>query len=91
MQRVNNGFNKFKMDDLTHVKMLIVQEMWKIPLYHSSIIAKYWVTYVLIHYNKCKILFVNNVFHILKMNSSTLIIEKMWKKSQIHYNINMGF
>jgi hypothetical protein len=29
MQHLNNGFNKFKVDDLTHVKMLIVQEMWK--------------------------------------------------------------
>ncbi len=45
MQCVDNGFNKFKVDDLTHVKMLIVQEMWKIPLYHSNIIAKYWVAY----------------------------------------------
>jgi hypothetical protein len=24
---LNNGFNKFKVDDSTHVKMLIVQEM----------------------------------------------------------------
>jgi len=27
MQHLNNGFNKFKVDELTHVKMLIVQEM----------------------------------------------------------------
>jgi hypothetical protein len=26
MQRLNNGFNKFKMNDSTYVKMLIVQE-----------------------------------------------------------------
>ncbi len=26
---MNNGFNKLKVDDLTHVKMLIVQKMWK--------------------------------------------------------------
>ncbi len=25
---MNNDFNKLKVDDLTHVKMLIVQEMW---------------------------------------------------------------
>jgi hypothetical protein len=91
MQHVDNSFNKFKMDELTHVKMLIVQEMWKFSLNHSSIIVKYWVAYVLIYYNNCKILFVNNGFHILKMNSSTLIIEEMWKKSLIHYNINVGF
>ncbi len=27
MQRLNSGFNKFKMDDWTHVKILIFQEM----------------------------------------------------------------
>ncbi len=27
MQHLNNGFNKFKMDDLMHVNMLIVQKM----------------------------------------------------------------
>ncbi len=27
MQCLNNGFNKFKMDDSIHVKMLILQEM----------------------------------------------------------------
>jgi hypothetical protein len=27
MQRLNSGFNKVKVDDLTHVKMLLVQEM----------------------------------------------------------------
>jgi len=27
MQCLNNVFNKLKMDDLTHMKMLIVQEM----------------------------------------------------------------
>jgi len=30
MQRLNSGFNKFKMDDSIYVKMLIVQEMWKL-------------------------------------------------------------
>ncbi len=88
---MNNGFNKFKMDDLTHVKMFIIQEMWKFSLTHSSIIAKYWLAYVLIYYNNYKKLFVNNGFNILKMNSSTLIIEKMWKKLLIHYNINVRF
>jgi hypothetical protein len=27
MQRLNNGFNEFKVDDSTHVKMLIVQKI----------------------------------------------------------------
>jgi hypothetical protein len=35
--------------------------------------------------------FVNNSFNISKMNDSTLTIEKMWKKSLIHSNINVGF
>jgi hypothetical protein len=34
------------MDDLIHVNMLIVQEMWKNSLNHSSIIAKYWTACV---------------------------------------------
>jgi hypothetical protein len=29
MQRLNSGFNKLKVGDSTHVKMLIVWEMWK--------------------------------------------------------------
>jgi hypothetical protein len=29
MQFVNNGFNTFKMNDSTHVQMLIIQEMQK--------------------------------------------------------------
>jgi hypothetical protein len=36
--------------------------------------------YVLVYYNKCKMQFVINDFNILKVNGSTLIIEKMWKK-----------
>jgi hypothetical protein len=34
--------------------------------------------------------FVSNDFNILKVNSSILIIEKMWKNSQIYSNINVG-
>ncbi len=89
------GFNKFKMDDSTHVKMLIVQNMWKNSLNHSNIIAKYWIACVLLCYNKCKMQFVNNHFNILKVNDSIyvhmFIIEEMWKKSLIHSNINVGF
>jgi hypothetical protein len=39
MQRLNSGFNKFKVDDSSHVKMLIIQKMWKKSLNHSNIIA----------------------------------------------------
>jgi hypothetical protein len=88
---LNNGFNKLKVDDLIHVKMLIIQEMWKFSLNQWSIIVKYWVICVLIYYNKCKMQFVKNDFNILKMNSSTLIIDEMWKKSSIHPNINVRF
>jgi len=34
---------------------------------------------------------VNNGFDTLKVNGLTLIIEKMWKKSLIHFNINVKF
>jgi hypothetical protein len=35
--------------------------------------------------------FVNNGFNMSKVNSSTVIIEEMWKKSWIHSNKNVGF
>ncbi len=87
---LNIGFNKFKVDDSTLVKMLIVQKMWNLLLNYSNIITKCWVTHVLIYYNKCKMQFMNNGFNILKVNGSTLIIEQMWKKSLIHSNISVG-
>jgi hypothetical protein len=34
----------------------------------------------LVYYDKCKMQFVSNGFNILKVNGSTMIIEKMWKK-----------
>jgi hypothetical protein len=75
--------------------MLIVKKKWKNSLNYSSIIAKYWIANVLIYYNKCKMQIVNNDFNILKVNNSIhvhmLMIEKMWKKSRIHSNINLGF
>jgi hypothetical protein len=46
MQCSNNGFYKLKVDDLIHVEMLIIQEMWKKSLNYSSIIAKYWLACV---------------------------------------------
>ncbi len=82
---MNKGF---KVDDSTHVKMLIVQEMWKISKsfkYNCKILS----CMCLIYYNKWK--FVSNGFNILKLNGLILIIEKMWIKTQIHSNINVGF
>jgi hypothetical protein len=54
MQCLNSGFNKLKVDDLTHVKMLIVQKMWKKSPNHSTIIIIYWVACVLVYYNEWK-------------------------------------
>jgi hypothetical protein len=85
MQHLNSGFNKFKVDDSTHVKM------WKNSLNHPNIIVKYWIVCVLIYHNECKMQFVNNNFNILKMNGSILIIEEIWKKLLIHSNINVRF
>jgi hypothetical protein len=95
MQHLNNDFNNFNVDDLIHVKMLMVQQMWKNSLHHSNIIIKYWIACVLSYYHKCKMQFVSNGFNILKVNGSThvhmLIIKDMWKKSLAHFDINVGF
>jgi hypothetical protein len=37
MQLMNNEFNTFKMNDSTHVQMLIVQKIWK-----NSLIIHVW-------------------------------------------------
>jgi hypothetical protein len=93
MQHLNNNLNKFKLHVSIHVKMLIVQEMWKKSLNHSSIIVKHWVACVSIYFNNYKMQLVNNSFNILKVNGSThvhiLIIKEMWKKLLIHSNINV--
>jgi hypothetical protein len=87
--------NGFKMDDSTHVKILIVQKMWKKSINHSRTIAKHWVAHVSIYFIKCKMQRVNNNFNILKVNGLTyvhmLIIEEMWQKSLICFNINVRF
>jgi hypothetical protein len=62
MQHLNNGFNKFKIDDSIHVKVLTVQKMWKKSLNHSSMIANHWVACVSIYYNKCKMQLGSNGF-----------------------------
>jgi hypothetical protein len=62
MQRLNIGFSKLKMDDWTHVNMLIVQEIWKNLLIRSIIIPKYLIACVLVYYNKCKMQLLSNGF-----------------------------
>jgi hypothetical protein len=62
MQCVNSGFIKLKVNDSTHVEMLIIQKMRKNSLNHSSIIVTYQVACVLVYYNKCKMQFLNNGF-----------------------------
>ncbi len=54
MQHLHNDFNKLKVDESAHVKMLIVQEMWKKSLNHSNKVAKHLVTCVSLYSNKCK-------------------------------------
>jgi hypothetical protein len=54
MQHLNNGFNKFKMDDSTHYNMLIVQKMWKKlvkPIKKNCKILNFMC--FIIYYNKC--------------------------------------
>jgi hypothetical protein len=84
MQHLNKNFNKFKVEDSIHVKMLIGQKMWKISLNHSSIIVKHWVTCVSIYFNNYKMQLVINGFNILKVNGLThvhiLIVEFFFKK-----------
>ncbi len=41
MDRFNNEFNTFKMNDWGHVQMLIVQKMWQESLMCSSINARH--------------------------------------------------
>ncbi len=71
MKHLNNGFNKFKVIDSIHVKMFIVQKMWKNSLNHWSKITKHWIAYLSIYYNKCKMQPMNNGFNILKVDGST--------------------
>ncbi len=92
---MNNGFNKFKVDDSTHVKMLIIRKMWEKSLSDSNIIAKHSTPCVSIHFNKCKMQFMNNGFDILNVKGlihvHIFIVSEIWKKILIHSNINMGF
>jgi hypothetical protein len=50
LQHLNNGFNKSKVDGSTQTN----------SLNHSSIIAKHWVAYVSIYFNKCKMELMSN-------------------------------
>jgi hypothetical protein len=41
MQLVSNGFNILKVNGLTHVHMLIIEEMWKKSLICSNLNVKF--------------------------------------------------
>jgi len=74
----------FKVNDLTHMQMLLVQEMWKDSLTHSSINVRHQVvTCVWIYISKCNMQHLNSGFNKFKVNESThvkmLIIQEMWK------------
>jgi len=61
MQHLNNDFNKFKVKNSIHTKMLITQKMWKNSLNQWNIITKYWLTCILEYYSMCKMQFVGNL------------------------------
>jgi hypothetical protein len=65
IQHLNSDFNKLKVDDLIHVKILIVQEMWKNSLNHWSIIVIHWIACVLVNYGKYKMQLLSNGFNML--------------------------
>jgi hypothetical protein len=75
------SFNIFKMNDLTHVQLLIIEEMWKNSIIHSNInVAGSWIiSCVLINHNKCKMQLVNNDFNMLKVDGSTYVPCWCWK------------
>jgi hypothetical protein len=61
--------------------------MWKNSLNHSNIVPKHWIACVSMYTNKYNMQLVSNGLTHIHM----LIIEKMWKNSLIHFNINVGF
>ncbi len=67
MQFVSNGCNILKVNGSTHVHMLIIEKMWKEPLIHSNINARFkTITCVLINYGKYKMQLLSNGFNMLK-------------------------
>ncbi len=71
MQLMSGGFNKIKMDDSIHVKMLIIKKMWKDSLNHANIIAKYWVVCVLIFLKESHLVYINLM--LMKHNESSTL------------------
>jgi hypothetical protein len=71
MQHLNNGFDKFKVNDSTHVKMLVLQKNVKKLIKPFKLTTKHWIAYVSIYYNKCKVQPMNNGFNMLKVDGST--------------------
>jgi hypothetical protein len=72
----------FKVNDSTHMQMLIVQKMRKISQTHSNINVKHYVVMcVSIYISKCNMRHLNNVFNKLKVDDLThvkmLIVQEM--------------
>jgi hypothetical protein len=61
MQLGNNGFNTFKMNDSTHVQMLIAQKMWDFAQITAC---------VLLNYDKCKMQPMSNGFNMIQVYNS---------------------
>jgi hypothetical protein len=72
MQLKSNGFNILNVNGLTHVHILIIEEIWKKSLIHSNInVGSLIIICVLINYGKCKMQLMSNGFNMLKVNGST--------------------
>jgi hypothetical protein len=85
MQFMSSGFNNFLSEWFNSCANVSSSRDAK------KFINPFKYAYVLVYCNKCNMKFVNSDFNILKVNPSTLLIENMWKKSLIHFNINLGF
>jgi hypothetical protein len=85
IQHLNNSFNKFKVNDSTHVEMLIIQKIWKKLLHHQNIITKHWVACVSIYFNKCKMQLVSNNFNILNVNGLNTHVDNWRDVEKNHY------
>jgi hypothetical protein len=74
-------FNILKMNGLTHVHMLIIEEMWKISIIQSNInvVGSWIISCVLINHGKCKMQLMSNDFNMLKVDGSTYVPCWCWK------------
>jgi hypothetical protein len=86
MQHLNNSLNRFKVNDLIHVYMLIFQKMWKNSLNHSNANGKHQVTCVSIYFNKCNArcnLWVIILTYYKEWFNSCTHVENWWDLKQI--------